>query len=227
MDTLLDSYDETSMVIGAHQHHKYLRKVCDAYCHLLMDSVDQAAATAAKTRTRCSGGGGGMDRVVEEAKVHGMLTLQRARSFVDTPSTRAACERVTEYLQGKTKSKQAFVIHGEHGAGKTAIMARLISTCRRLVGKDAVLITRFLGETSASSDVFSLLRSVAAQIVRAYGGNAEKEVPSEWKALLDKFPSLLSKASAEKPLCIFFDSLEQVRSFAPAPAHLLTHSPTI
>jgi hypothetical protein len=55
-------------------------------------------------------------------------------------------------------------------------MARLISTCRRLVGKDAVVITRFLGETAASSDVFSLLRSIAAQIVRAYGGNAKREV---------------------------------------------------
>eukprot|EP00026_Physarum_polycephalum_P000372 Phypoly_transcript_00372.p1 GENE.Phypoly_transcript_00372~~Phypoly_transcript_00372.p1 ORF type:complete len:1575 (+),score=217.10 Phypoly_transcript_00372:123-4847(+) len=122
---------------------------------------------------------------------------------------------VLSYLNSERESPQ--VIWGESGSGKTSLMAALIQHF-----KDhhpaARVIYRFVGISASSSSARQLLHSIYSQIVelvQTSGGDVEEEIlqiPSDFKNLSEKFPSLLEQASKNHPLYLFVDSLDQLSS---------------
>jgi len=186
--------------VTATSHHRYLREFADLYCHALVEDIDRAAVAK----------GSAFDPVYEEVKVHNMFGRGEAAKFIDIQSSREPLQAVTAYLTNEVNAP--FIVHGSAGSGKTSMLAKVVSCARDVVSSDnaePVIVARFLGNTADSTHVFSLLKSISIQIVRAYGGDAQT-VPDEWKPLLDAFPTYLAMGTAKHPLLVFLDSLEQL-----------------
>lgn len=74
-----------------------------------------------------------------------------------------------------------------------------------------VIVIRFLGTTPNSSSIFPLLTSMCEQISHNYEKPLD-QIPLELSNLTNYFKKLLESATAEKPLYIFLDSLDQLSS---------------
>lgn len=97
-----------------------------------------------------------------------------------------------------------FVVYGEHGCGKTSILARIATECRRWYQAggqvDPILILRFLGTTADSSGIGLLLTSVCEQIACNYAPSLRTQCPTEMSKLFQHFKRMTSFASQERPL---------------------------
>src|ERR1019366_917452 len=89
------------------------------------------------------------------------------------------------------------------GLGKSALMARGVAdAAKKHAG--AVIVTRFIGVTSASADPRSLLQDLCSEIGEAYA--SRDPVPG----MLQELPKRLQLATAARPLIVFLDSLDQL-----------------
>ena len=90
------------------------------------------------------------------------------------------------------------------------------------------VIYRFIGATPDSSSGHALLESLCRQISRNYGANQD-DIPLEYREFVQEFPKRLALATAENPLILFLDALDQLsivdnaRSLAWLPAQLPQH----
>jgi len=81
---------------------------------------------------------------------------------------------------------------------------------------NVVLVYRFIGTTSQSSNIMSLLQSLCGQIANKFGMEDAKTFRSDEKAwydmngLTDIFRKCLALATSEKPILLFIDSLDQL-----------------
>jgi len=74
-----------------------------------------------------------------------------------------------------------------------------------------VYVTRFLGNTSKSSDARSLLKSISHQILRAFSPPNPPEIPEDFERLKHAFRTeIIPLASAHKQLVISLDSIDQL-----------------
>jgi WD40 repeat protein len=143
------------------------------------------------------------DELTQEIKAHQAFGEERSRIFI---GRQEALNAVRSYVNGE--SNHPLVIWGESGSGKSAFMAR----CGQLLKQkrpEAVMISRFIGATPASTDVRSLLESLCRQLAREHGQD-EREVPSEYKALVEDFPKRLALATEQRPLLLLLDALDQL-----------------
>ena len=99
------------------------------------------------------------------------------------------------------------VLYGEGGTGKSALLAR----AARKAGDrpETQVVFRFIGATPASCDGRLLLLGICREIARRYGGD-EAAVPSDLQGLSTDFRKRLGSATAERPLYLFIDSLDQL-----------------
>ncbi|KAI6228770.1 hypothetical protein M3Y99_01185600 [Aphelenchoides fujianensis] len=115
-----------------------------------------------------------------------------------------------EYLRSPNDTPMIF--YGEHGCGKTSILARIATECRRWFQAggqvDPILILRFLGTTADSSGIGLLLTSVCEQIACNYAPALRKQCPTEMSKLFQHFKRMTGFASQERPLIIILDSLD-------------------
>lgn len=121
-------------------------------------------------------------------------------------------ERAYNYIQGP--SKQPLVLWGDGGCGKSSMLAKIVTDSEAwFAAKNCpvVRIVRFLGTTPESSSIGPLLRSVCQQINSVYE-IPDTGIPVELSQLILHFKRLLEKITADKPLCIYFDSLDQLSS---------------
>ncbi|CAM4872504.1 unnamed protein product [Rotaria socialis] len=121
-------------------------------------------------------------------------------------------ERVRNYVQGP--SKQPLVLWGEGGCGKSSMLAKIAADSSSWFPPkqyNPIRLIRFLGTTPDSSSIGPLLRSVCQQLCFLYQV-PENTIPVELSQLINYFKRLLEKTPVDKPLCIFFDSLDQLSS---------------
>ncbi|CAF1410127.1 unnamed protein product [Rotaria sordida] len=121
-------------------------------------------------------------------------------------------ERIRHYIQGS--SRQPLVLWGDGGCGKSSMLAKTVSESNSWFSSQhctPIRLVRFLGTTPDSSSVGPLLRSVCQQINYLYDVS-DNTIPTELSQLTNYFKRLLEKATADKPLNIFFDSLDQLSS---------------
>ena len=115
-------------------------------------------------------------------------------------------DEISAYLKGG--DSQLLAVLGEGGTGKSALMAKAAERAQGAHPK-AQLVYRFIGATPGSSDGRSLLESLCKEISRCYDAD-ESDVPLDFRDLVPEFAKRMGLATAEKPLILFIDSLDQL-----------------
>uniref|UniRef100_A0A1I7RSF5 WD_REPEATS_REGION domain-containing protein n=1 Tax=Bursaphelenchus xylophilus TaxID=6326 RepID=A0A1I7RSF5_BURXY len=112
-----------------------------------------------------------------------------------------------------TNNNYPLIFFGEHGCGKTSIMAKVATESRKwLTSSESdsmpVIILRFLGTSPDSSSIGPLLVSVCEQIAYNYNPALRKTAPTELSKLFQHFKKMTTLAAKNKPLIIILDSLD-------------------
>lgn len=122
-------------------------------------------------------------------------------------------------------SRWPLVVHGASGCGKTALLARAVAEFP--VAKQPVV--RYIGVTPRSSDLRSLLRTLCQEL--RLKNSIEGVLPADVRELIEEFRKHLQAATAEQPVILFLDALDQLAEadnarqlfwipFGPLPAHV-------
>jgi hypothetical protein len=137
-------------------------------------------------------------------------------------------ERLTEYFRGRTDILTKIKLYlsgtevkvmsmiGESGSGKSSVMAEAIRQYES-ENKHSVIVYRFIGTTSNSSNIISLLQSICGQIARAYNvtmqslaGEGKDKALYEMNGLTEIFRKCLALGTSQKPIVVFLDALDQL-----------------
>ncbi|MCJ7680902.1 MAG: hypothetical protein MUP70_09280 [Candidatus Aminicenantes bacterium] len=87
-------------------------------------------------------------------------------------------------------------------------MARAFNQARKNCPQGECII-RFIGATPGSSDIRILLDGLCRQVSRIYNAG-ESDIHTDYRELVEDFPKRLALATAEKPLILFLDALDQL-----------------
>ena len=136
-----------------------------------------------------------------EKASHDRFADDRAKHFKGREAVLDAIER---YLHGD--DKRPLVVYGPSGSGKSAIMA--VAS----MGKNA--IRRFIGATPDSSSGITLLRSLCRELGERFGQTGD--LPATFNELSSMFSDRLRLATAEQPVILFIDALDQLSAQDPA-----------
>lgn len=176
-------------------HSSYLKTFLDDFCELAMDDIERISRDKARLP----------DPVLDETLHHLGFMHHRIESFSLLDSHKVVIDRVSAYIQ--QEAKHPFVVQGESGSGKSSLMAYLVKKTESIIERGTI-IQRYLGTTADSSTARLLLQSLCAQLARVYGSAL---VPSsDYTTLQKEFGNFLSLATAERPLYLFLDSLDQL-----------------
>jgi WD40 repeat protein len=135
-----------------------------------------------------------------EVEAHDRFAADRCRIFT---GRQAVLDTIADYLRGP--ERRPLVLHGESGSGKSAVMAK---ASQQYKGPGRV-IRRFIGASPESASGHALLTSLCKQI-------APGETPVDYAKLESEFQERLKTASAEQPLVLFVDALDQLAATDPA-----------
>ncbi|MFQ5864544.1 MAG: AAA family ATPase [bacterium] len=144
-----------------------------------------------------------VDPLDKEITDHDDFGADRARFFIGRVGILTA---ISDYI--KRTDPHPLAVHGVSGSGKTALMAQTVAQARQ-AHPEAEIMFRYIGATPGSSDGRTLLDSLCRQIARRYNAD-ERDVPTDYKELIEEFAKRLALATAEKPLTIFLDALDQL-----------------
>ena len=106
---------------------------------------------------------------------------------------------IRDYLGSDDARGAQLVVHGPSGSGKSAIVAR--------ASEDHPGIRRFIGATPESSNGLRLLRSLCEETGERYGETGE--LPPTFNELVALFQDRLRLATAERPLTVYIDAIDQ------------------
>lgn len=121
-----------------------------------------------------------------------------------------ALEKANGYILGK--SDKPLILYGQGGCGKTSLLAKIAAMCFPwFEERNAVplLILRFLGTTPDSSALAPMLISLCQQISYNFMLPME-EIPDDLVPLTAHFKQLITYGTAEQPLVVFLDSVDQL-----------------
>jgi WD40 repeat protein len=139
-----------------------------------------------------------------QIEAHEAFARDRARHF---RGRKSVLDAIGSHIGGGESCP--LVVHGASGCGKSAIVAKASAQAKEEM-PGAVLIQRFIGVTPDSSSGFTLLRSLCEQLSREYA--VTEETPMGFQPLVVAFHERMTKATAERPLVLFLDALDQLRS---------------
>jgi len=153
-------------------------------------------------------------REAQEEEAHRAFGDERRQGFIGRTEP---LERIAAYLGGSDHGVLAVV--GSSGSGKSAVMAEAVRRARETYGEDAVL-ARFIGATPDSANILALLGNLVAEIRRRYPApppfpgekSKDGEIPVDINPLTVAFHAALTRPTAERPLLVFLDALDQLAS---------------
>ncbi len=143
------------------------------------------------------------DVLDDEGRLHRDFAEERLRFFVGRSEM---LDRIAGYLQDSRC--RCLGIAGGGGTGKSALIARAVEAAQSAY-PNAAIVYRFIGATPASSDGRSLLESLCHEISRRYGAKTTS-LPIDYRDLVPELGKRMALATAEKPLILFLDSLDQL-----------------
>jgi WD40 repeat protein len=172
-----------------------------------------------------------VDPLYKEIEDHTVFGEQRARFFV---GRQEILGNIKDYLV--SDSHEPLTVFGESGSGKTSLLAHAVQETQKSF-IDAELIFRFIGATSSSTDVRSLLESLCQQIYKVFNFEeqkrrqiteiedsdklahqkriqieAEYSIPIEYQKLSTTFKDFISKIPQGEKAVVFLDALDQLSS---------------
>ncbi len=113
-------------------------------------------------------------------------------------------ESIAAYIQ--SEDSHPLVIYGCPGSGKTALMAKAMTS--GLWKADCIVVSRFIGATPGSSDLRSLLTGLCQELVQVTGDDSQ--LSTEMPELVREFSNRLTHVSSDRSLTIFLDALDQL-----------------
>ena len=139
----------------------------------------------------------------QEVMQHRAMALEKCSLFVGREDLLQA---VSSYVSESHGSILA--IYGSSGCGKTALMAKCAQRLHEMYPR-AALIVRFLGTSSRSGSARAVLQSVCHQLSAVCKEPAD-QIPTSYKELIGHLKTYFTLATADAPLIIFLDSLDQL-----------------
>jgi hypothetical protein len=94
-------------------------------------------------------------------------------------------------------------------AGPTSNSPRSAFQQTQRTHRQAQIVYRFVGATPSSSDGRGLLASLCRELSRRYGADVD-DIPIDYRDLVPELSERMGLASADKPLILFLDSLDQL-----------------
>jgi WD40 repeat protein len=143
------------------------------------------------------------DALDDDGRAHHKFAEERQRFFVGRAGMLA---KIAGYPLESGHCTLAIV--GGGGTGKSALMARAVKETQK-AHPDAQIVYRFIGVTPSSSVGRGLLDGLCREISRRYGAD-ETNVPLDYRDLATELGKRVGLASADKPLILFVDSLDQL-----------------
>jgi len=150
------------------------------------------------------------DEIVLETKLHEEFKNRLTEHFQGRDDI---LQTIQNYLNSDTEKKVLSLI-GASGSGKSSVMAEVVKRNKK---DQTTLIYRFIGTTSRSSNIMSLLQSVCGQIAKEFGIDAktlaregDEKAWYDMNGLADILRKCLALATAQKPILLFLDSLDQL-----------------
>lgn len=146
------------------------------------------------------------DPRAKEEEEHLGFALERTEFFEGRSDPLKAIRRFLD-LDKKT-SKQALVLHGPSGTGKSAVMAKAFLSMRD--NEDRSVIGRFVGATPASQNLGSLLFDLISQLTVVAGKDTADLKESHPSKLEGDLEIVLKEAAEKRPIVIFIDACDQL-----------------
>ncbi len=144
-----------------------------------------------------------------EVDAHARFGEDRARHFRGRAAIRGT---ISDYL--RSSNRRPLGVCGPSGSGKSALLAKAAAEAS-IHHPDAAIVVRFIGATPASSNGVTLLASLGHEIGRAYRmevASGESDYAELERVLLDR----LALATADRPLLLFVDAIDQLEADDPA-----------
>ena len=152
------------------------------------------------------------DEIVHESRLHGEFKTKLTEHFCGRSGILL---KLNEYLNNQS-DKRVFAMIGDSGSGKSSVMAELVKEAEES-RKNSVIVYRFIGTSSRSSNIISLLQSVCGQIAREYNttiealaGEGRDKALYDLNGLTEILKKSLALATSEKPILLFLDALDQL-----------------
>lgn len=122
---------------------------------------------------------------------------------------------IKEYLNNPAE-KRIMSLIGDSGSGKSSVMAEAIKRTENEY-EDILLVNRFIGITSRSTNIISLLKSICGQISREFNetleslaGEGREKSLNELQGLAEVFRKCLELGTNRKPVIVYLDALNQL-----------------
>ena len=171
----------------------YLRKFCDDVHHSLESTITHELENIEE-----------VSALEEEMNLHREFGKNRAEIFVGRENM---LKEIIDYV--KSDSKTLFVVCGEPGSGKSALIAKAFKElCKENI--DAEYLLRFIGTTTYSSDSVALLSSLCEEIISLFEIEWKEEFPPEYSELKKVFIKVLDSMPPQKKAVIMIDALDQL-----------------
>lgn len=138
---------------------------------------------------------------------HQEFAQRRARDFTGQAEPLAEIER---YLSPTSEPTAMLVVHGASGSGKSALLAKTVADHQSRYAHHQ-LVFRFIGATANSTDPRSLLEGLCRELGEHYGAD-NTDLPLDLNKLTVVFRQRLELATAEHPLALFLDALDQLQA---------------
>jgi len=152
------------------------------------------------------------DEIDQEIRLHTEFKTKLTEHFCGREEI---LQILKKYLDNITE-KRIMALTGDSGSGKSSVLAKAIREVEASQ-KNAAMVYRFIGTSSRSSNIISLLQSVCGQIAREYGttlealaGEGRDKALYDLNGLSEILKKCLALGTAEKPVMLFLDALDQL-----------------
>lgn len=152
------------------------------------------------------------DEIKHEANLHTEFKEKLTMHFC---GRQKILNKIKTYLNDATEQK-IMSINGESGSGKSSVMAKAIQEYKNIDSK-TLIIFRFIGISSNSSNIISLLQSTCEEIAMGFNetletltGKGNEDFICEINGITEVFKECLSLVNAQKPIVIFWDAFDQL-----------------
>lgn len=170
----------------------------DTFCAQFL--VDQKAIIECELGSRQT-----LDAGVTRGAQHHTFAKDRARNFA---GRNAVLEKINAYLM-RPGNKSPLIVHGDGGTGKSALMAKAYQKALDDAAGQTVVLARFIGGVPGTESLMTLLSELIADIQAVYGQPAQQP-PESMKMAREAFEATLLSVTAERPLVLFLDALDQL-----------------
>ena len=160
-----------------------------------------------------------IDNVINKDELQHEITLHenfKNKLVTQFRGRKEPLESISRYINDQNNKTLSII--GESGCGKSSVMAKAIQLIIKQYKDDStVIVYRFLGTSSNSSNIISLMQSVGEQIASEFNtdlktlvGEGKETSLNEMYGMSETFKKCLALATWEKPIFVFLDALDQL-----------------